>query len=374
MSRQGIRRLIVLTFISAFIVVLIAVNQVERTELMNNEGRTFERGVVTEIIHDNVQDSGMRVGSQNVKIKILTGKHKNEEIEAVSSSSYLYGADCTPGLKVIAILSEYEDNISASVYNYDRGGILYGIVILFLVILWVIGGKKGLNSAIGLVFTFICIIFLFLPLIYKGVSPIFAAVLVAVLTTFIVMYLIDGISKKSVCAMAGTVAGVVISAVFAFIFGKMAHISGMNVPDVEDLVYIAQVTNVNVGELMFAGILISALGAVMDVAISVASTVNEIHEKSPSMEKQELFKSGLNVGRDMMGTMSNTLILAFAGNSLNTLVYIYCYKYSYYQVLDMYSVGIEIIQGISATLGVILTVPFVAFIAAFCMGVEKKED
>lgn len=177
------------------------------------------------------------------------------------------------------------------------------------------------------------------------------------------MYLIDGISDKSVCAMAGTVAGVIISAVFAFIFGKLTHISGYNVSDVEDLIYVGQMTNINVGELMFAGILISALGAVMDVAISVSSTLNEIHEKNPGLTREELFKSGLNVGRDMMGTMSNTLILAFAGNSLNTLVYIY----SYYQVLDMYSIGIEIIQGISATLGVILTVPFVVLFASYRM-------
>ena len=82
---------------------------------------------------------------------------------------------------------------------------------------------------------------------------------------------------------------------------------------------------------------------------------------------KELFKSGINVGKDMMGTMSNTLILAFAGGSINTFVYIYSYNYQYYQVLDMYSIGIEIIQGISATLGVILTVPIVSAISAVAL-------
>lgn len=118
---------------------------------------------------------------------------------------------------------------------------------------------------------------------------------------------------------------------------------------------------------MFAGILISALGAVMDVAMSVASTINEIHDKNQGLDTKELFKSGINVGKDMMGTMSNTLILAFAGGSINTFVYIYSYNYQYYQVLDMYSIGIEIIQGISATLGVILTVPIVSAISAVAL-------
>lgn len=374
MSRQSIRRIVTIGFIFLFTASLLWVNRIERTELMSNDGRTFERAVVTEVLQDNLQESGQRVGQQSIKVKILTGTHKNEIIDATSSAGYLYGADCRIGLRVIVNISEYQDSLNVSVYNYDRGGILYGIIVLFLVILWVVGGRKGLNAAIGLVFTFVCIIFLFLPLIYRGISPILAAVIVAVLTTVVVMYLVDGISVKSLCAMIGTIAGVIISAAFAFLFGKLTHISGFNVSDVENLMYIGQMTNVRVGELMFAGILISALGAVMDVAISVASTINEIHEKRPELHWKELFQSGLNVGRDMMGTMSNTLILAFAGSSINTLVYLYCYKYSYYQVLNMYDVGIEIIQGIAATLGVVLTVPFVALIASLWLSSKKRPD
>lgn len=178
---------------------------------------------------------------------------------------------------------------------------------------------------------------------------------------------IDGFTAKSICAIVGTIIGVVLAAVFAFIFGKICHISGYNVDDIESLIYIGEMTDIKVGELMFAGILISALGAVMDVAMSVASTINEIHDKNPKLDTKELFKSGINVGKDMMGTMSNTLILAFAGGSINTFVYIYSYNYQYYQVLDMYSIGIEIIQGISATLGVILTVPIVSAISAVAL-------
>lgn len=171
--------------------------------------------------------------------------------------------------------------------------------------------------------------------------------------------------------MAGTVLGVGIAALLACLFARISHITGYNVDDIENLIYIGQMTGIQVGELMFAGILISALGAVMDVAMSVASTINEIHEKKPELSVNELFQSGINVGRDMMGTMSNTLILAFAGGSLNTLIYIYSYRYNYYQVINMYAIGIEIIQGISATFGVILTVPLVSVIASVGM---KKGD
>lgn len=103
---------------------------------------------------------------------------------------------------------------------------------------------------------------------------------------------------------------------------------------------------------------------VMDVAMSVSSTVNEIHSKNKELTQTELFKSGINVGRDMIGTMSNTLILAFIGNSINTLLVIYSYSLPYLQVVNMYAIGIEILRGISGTMGVILTVPFVSYISA----------
>lgn len=339
-------------------------NQVERTEILETEGRTFEKARVVSIQKDNLLSNGSRAGSQEIEVEIRTGAHKGEILSATSSSSYLYGADCTVGLKVIVIISECEGNRTVSVYNYDRGTQLYMILAFFLVVLGLIGGKKGWKSAAGLVFTFGCIVYFFLPMVYRGCSPVFAAVFIVIVITIVVMYLIDGLSVKSLCAMAGTISGVGIAAVFACFFGKISHITGYNVDDIESLIYIGQMTGIEVGELMFAGILISALGAVMDVSMSVASTINEIHEKRPELKEKELFLSGIHVGRDMMGTMSNTLILAFAGGSLNTFIYIYSYRYNYYQVLNMYAIGIEIIQGISATLGVILTVPLVSLIAA----------
>ncbi|GKH50854.1 hypothetical protein CE91St46_19650 [Eubacteriales bacterium] len=131
--------------------------------------------------------------------------------------------------------------------------------------------------------------------------------------------MVAGCSVKSLCAALGTLFGILVSGISAALFGYFAGISGLNVSTVESLLFVGQVTEIRVGELLFAGILISALGAVMDVAMSVASTLNELHLKNPAMSRSELFTSGMNVGKDMMGTMSNTLILAFAGGSLGTL-------------------------------------------------------
>lgn len=363
--RKHKRQIIVLLLTVIFALFLYKYNQIERIGLYETEGKTFQKAKVVEILQDNETESGSRIGNQVVSLELLSGDYKGNTVEAVSSSSYLYGAHCEPGMRVIAEVNESDDSLYVTVYSYDRSWILYAIVALFLVTLCVIGGKQGFYSAVALVFTFVCIVFLFLPMIYRGISPVFAAIVVAVLTTFVTMYLIAGISGKSVTAMAGTVAGVVISGLLAVLFGKLTQISGYNVSDIEQLEYVGQMTNVRIGELLYAGILISTLGAVMDVAMSVASTINEIHFRNPDLSRKELFTSGIRVGKDMMGTMSNTLILAFTGTSINTLVFMYVYNYTASQIINMYSIGIEVIQGIASTMGVILTVPFVSVICAW---------
>lgn len=316
-------------------------------------------------------EGGNIVGSQTVKLKLLSGTHKGEQVEANSSSGYLFGAHCTVGMKVIAIVNESEGELAVSVYSRNRGPVLWLMIGIFVSVVVLIGGKKGVSSIAGLMFTMLCIFFLFLPMVYKGASPVFAAILVVVITTAVTMYFIDGISKKAGAAALGTIVGVIVAGLFAWLFGRAAGISGYNVSDIEELVYVEQMTDIRIGELLFAGILIASLGAVMDVGMSIASTLNELKEKKEELTVKELFRSGMNVGRDMMGTMSNTLILAFTGGSINTLVLIYAYNYQYRQIINMYSVGIELMQGLSASMGVILTVPFTSMIGAWLLG--KKQ-
>lgn len=354
-----------------FLLFLYHFNQIDKTELLETEGRSFEKAVVTEIIQDNVSENGNLVGDQKVRLRVTSGSFKGKETEAVSSSGYLFGAHCREGMKVVAIVNESQGEITATVYSADRGMMIYLMVGVFVASILLIGGKKGLASVGGLLFTLVCILFLFLPMIYKGYSPILSAILVVIITTGVTMYLIDGVTRKSLAAIAGTVMGVVVAGVFALIFGKVTGISGWNVSDIENLVYVGQMTDIRIGELLFSGILIAALGAVMDVGMSIASTLNELKEKNPQMTGRELFRSGITVGRDMMGTMSNTLILAFTGGSINTLVFIYAYHYEYLQIINMYSIGIELMQGISASMGVILTVPFTSLVGAWLMG-EKS--
>lgn len=319
------KRLLLVLFAAVIAVCFYTISQVHRVPLMENGGRSFVKAQVVSIVQDHEQAGDIYIGDQTVQLKLLTGNHAGETVQATSSSAYLYGVHCTVGMKVIAIVSESGGELVTSVYGYNRAPALYAIVGLFLLSILIIGGKRGLYAVVGLLFTFVSIIWFFLPALYRGWSPILAAIVVVILTTLVTMYLVGGFTAKATVAVIGTVLGVLAAGVLAWIFGKVTHVTGYNVSDIENLIYVQEETGIQVGELLFAGILIAALGAVMDVSMSISSTLQELYDQNPTMTARQLFRSGMTVGRDMMGTMSNTLILAFVGGSINTIVMFYAY-------------------------------------------------
>lgn len=369
-----LRFVVCITVVLAVIAGITMFYGMDKTELVSVEGRTFDKAVVTEIVRDNIQENGTRSGEQQVKVRMTSGRFKNQELDATSSDGNLFGAVCKVGMKVVCIVSATDSGQLVSVYSQDRQFTIYIYVAVFLLLICIIGGKNGVKSVIGLIFTFVCLVYIYLPLIYKGYSPFVVAVFVCALATVVTMYLIGGFTKKTFASITGTVLGVIAAGVSAHIFGKFAGISGNNVSDIETLLFVGQNTKIRIGELLFSGILIASLGAVMDVAMSISSTIAEINEKNPQLTAPQLFISGLKVGRDMMGTMSNTLILAFVGGSLSVLVVDYAYNLPFLQLINSYTIGIEIMQGISGSIGVVMTVPFVAAIAAFFMSGEESSD
>ena len=349
--------------LAAFVIFTVYINQVDKVALVNREGQTFEKGVVTEILQDNLQPNGTRVGEQRVLVRLTTGVRAGQELETTSASGYLFGAGCTVGMRVIVLQSVAGDSTITSIYSQDREWVIYAFAAAYLVVLCLVGGKQGIKGALGLVFTFFCILFVYLPLVYRGLSPFWVSVFICVITTLVTMYLIGGPTRKTLVATGGTVAGVVIAGISATIFSMATGITGWNVSDIESLLTLASTSGVQVGGLLFSGLLISSLGAVMDVAMSIGSAIAEIHAQNPALSRGELFKAGMHVGRDMMGTDSNTLILAFAGGSISMLVLDYAYSLPYQQIINSNNIGIAIMQGLSGSFGVILSVPATVAIA-----------
>ncbi len=337
MQNQKQRRILILAALVLAAVCAIAVyrlNGVAKIQLVNRTGQTFETGVVTEILQDNIQENGQRVGQQTVLVRMTSGEKKGQELETTSSAGYLFGAACTVGMRVVVIQSVAGDTVITTVYSQDRTGVVIGFAVLYLAVLWLVGGFQGLKGALGLVFAFVSILYIYLPVVYLGYSPFWAAVLLCAVVTVVTMALIGGLTRKSLCATVGTLAGVLIAGVAAEAFSLASGITGWNVSDIESLQTLYSVNDIQVGELLFSGLLISSLGAVMDVAMSISSSMQEICSQNPSISRLELMQAGMRVGRDMMGTDSNTLILAFAGSSISMLIMDYAYHLPFLQIMN----------------------------------------
>lgn len=350
---------------AAFLAFVLWLNGVDKIPLVSRVGQTFEKGVVTAVLQDNLQPDGTRMGEQKVLVKMTTGVRAGQELETTSSSGYLFGAGCTVGMRVVVIQSVAGESTITAVYSVDRGGVLLLFAGLYLLALCLVGGKQGVKGALGLLFTFLCILFVYLPMVYRGWSPFWTAVFVCAVTTVVTLWLIGGPSRKTAVAVGGTVAGVVIAGAAAALFSAASGITGWNVSDIESLMTLANAGDVQVGGLLFSGLLISALGAVMDVAMSIASSIQEVYAQNPALSRLELFRAGMRVGRDLMGTDSNTLILAFAGSSASMLVLNYAYDLPLLQVVNSNNIGIAVMQGLSGSFGIVLAVPVTVLLAVW---------
>ena len=343
-----------------------------------DSGMEFETAKVLEVLEDatiiDEQTEGIRRGSMLLKLEILTGRYKGDVVETTNYFSSLYNVYVTEGDKVIIRVDNLDSGYSVSIYNYNRTNILLGFVLLFFLSLIIIGGKQGLRSVLGLIFTLVCVFFLLIPLVLKGFPAIPTTVVILTMTTIVCFLLLGGLKPKIVSAILGTVFGVVFAAVLAIIVGMLTSISGFQMEEAESLLLIATSSSLEIKGLFICGVLIAALGAVMDVAMSIASAIEELHINNPTMTVKELFVSGMNIGRDAMGTMSNTLILAFAGSGLNMIITIYSYGVPFKQLINTDFVAIELIRGIAGSMGIIFTVPAVSIIASMTVIKVKDRD
>ena len=262
---------------------------------------------------------------------------------------------------------------SLSYFQYDRIWAVLLVLGLFIVTVLIVGGKTGLRSLLGLAVTVVALIWIFCPLWMKGADPLWLALGLCALVTVMSFVILGGVSKKILCAVLATLAGVGLAAAFGSLAQRLCRVNSFNLYDVNgeiaDLVNL-QSRNypVRVHGILTAGILIASLGAVMDVAMSLSSAIAELKAVNPNLTRRDLLRSGMNVGRDMVGTMTNTLILAFVGTSLVTVIRLWAQGPTWRMLLTSAYFAVELISAISSSIGVVLAVPLTALIASALYG------
>lgn len=329
------------------------------------------RGVVLSIeaAEENpLEESGYQSEAFDVEVKILNGPFRGQVISVshVTGGNPYYDIIVEPGDKVLLEAEVVEGElVSAYIADHIRDTFIYLLIGLFVLLVLLIGGKSGLRSLLGLLITIVLIAQVFLPLLFRGYQPLPLAVLLSVLSIIITMVIIGGINRKTLAAIVGTASGVLVAGVLAYAFGNLTKLTGLSHEETQMLMYIPQETQFNYQGLLFAGIMIGALGAVMDVGMSVASSMFEIKQVSPQISLWDLFRSGMNVGRDVMGTMTNTLILAYLGSSTPLLLLFYAYNVPIQRILNLDTIGTELVRALSGSIGMVAAIPLTALVAAW---------
>lgn len=344
----------------------------------SGQGITYETARVLEVLSDNTAIDptveNVRRGSQNLRLEILSGPYKGEEVAAENYLSAFYNVYVQEGDKLTVSINTLSDGqFSVSVYNYDRSGLIWAFVALFAAILALVGGRQGLRAVAGLAVTVFCVLFLLIPLlVQRGWPTVPTTLAIVAYTIFVSFVILGGIQTKTMVAALGSFGGVLLAGLLAWGACKIVHISGMNMDEAESLLLSACDNGLKIKNLLICGILIAAEGAVMDIAMSISSAIQEIHTVNPDLTAKELFRSGMNIGRDAMGTMANTLVLAFVGSSLNMIIFIYAYDVSYVQLMNTDFVAIQVIRGLAGSTGIVLTVPLVTLISSCILGKRPK--
>lgn len=311
---------------------------------------------------------------QFVKVKVLSDKYKNKifNVRNTLLTKPWPNIILKKGDKIILYLEIKNNKITnAFVSDYGRSGNLYLLVGLFVLLLIAIGGAKGIKALLALGLTSFSIFAILLPLLLAGHNPIIITIFILTGITLITMPIVGGINLKTWASSLGTIGGVVIAGLLAYYSGEILNLTGFIDGEAQELLFIPGLANLNLKGLLFSGMIIGALGATMDVGISIAATIEEVKKANPQLSSLKLFRAGLNVGRDLIGTMANTLILAYVGSALPMLLLFMANQTSSISLTNSELIATEVVRALSGTIGLIFTVPITSILAAFLLS-EKS--
>ena len=336
---------------------------------------TYCLAKVIKIISDLKEElpGGNNQRAQQLVIKVLTGQDKGKirSTENIIPDNPAFAIVGAIGKKYLVTKVENIDNGQEDYFlvDYNREYLIWILTGIFLITLIIVGGFKGLRAIASLVLTIGLVAFVLLPSIEKGINPLLSTVLVSILSTALTMMFVAGLNKKSLASTLGTGIGVCISGLIATLVIKIAPLSGLASNEAM-ILWGNQLYQVNFKGLLASGMIISCLGAVMDVAISVASSIQEIKIANLNYTFNDLFKSGMNVGKDIMGTMTNTLVLAYTEMALPLLLLI-SHEKNPAKFLNLELVVSEVTAAISGSVGLIIAIPATALIMSYL--VDKKK-
>lgn len=328
------------------------------------------RGEVLEVVSEetkNIPGTNTDHVYQTIRFKALDGPKagtyitiENDYVELSKGNTFFFDYN------VYADGSE-----TYNVVELDRKVPLIILSIIFIGVITLFGRWQGFCSLVSLIVSFVALFYILLPAILAGWSPLGVSILVASTILFVAIFFTHGFNKESCIAYGGTMVAVIITGLFAMFSVYITHLTGFSD---EATTYLNFHTDgsLDFTALLLGAIIIGVLGILDDIAITQVAVVSELYESNPRMDRKEAYKRALRVGRDHVGALVNTLVLAYTGASLPLLLFLYTSQSSMSIILSTEIVATEIVRTIVGSVGLVLTVPIVTLLAVFYLKTEKN--
>ncbi len=341
-------------------------------QVLHNDYQGTYHGKVLEVLSEEVREipgTGTEHVYQTIKIKILDGPHTGEIITI--ENDYL---ELDKGDKFYFNHNIYIDGReSYGIINIDRKGALLFLFLVFMAVVILFGRWQGVRALIALGGSFLSIIFILLPGILNGWNPLVASFLVAGGILFAAIFFTHGFNRESVVAYAGTMIAVLLAGLFAIFAVHITDLSGFAS---DETIYLNFNTGgtLNFTALLLGAFIIGFLGVLDDIAVTQSAVVSELFNSNPEMKKREVYKRAMRVGREHVGALVNTLVLAYTGASLPLLLYFNLGPSSFATSINLEIFATEIVRMIVGSVGLVLTVPIVTFLAVTYLRGHKSQQ
>ena len=344
------------------------------------EGQPGEkaRAIVLEVDDTHLERRGVvTAGFQSLKVRILSGTYQGEEFPAANLLRSQMELDkiFAPGDIILAAIPAGSqpgvDMINAQ--DHYRVNLTLWLFGLFAVLLVAFGGITGLKALISFIFSCLVIWFIMVPLCLKGYDPVLIAMLIVVILSAAIIYIVAGFTPTGHTAFAGAFSGVLASCIMAIFFTQLFRINGAGMPYAQALYY-SGFEFLDLAALYTGAICLAASGAVMDLGMDVAVGMREVVKHHPSISSGELMKSGLRIGRSVVGTMTTTLLLAYSGGYLTLMMTFAANGVQPVDFINNPHVASEVVKTIVGSFGLVLVAPFTAIIGGFILAQSRKNS
>lgn len=329
------------------------------------KGADKVKAIVTEIDDSAIRSVGLiRSGEQVCTVKIKGGHFKGKTVKATNllSGSLSQDKEFSVGDEVLVAVSHEDSKItSVTMIDHFRLGWELLLVIIFGVFLIVFAGPGGIRAMLSFVITVLCIWKVMIPYCLKGGNAIICGLFIIMLLTVVIILFVYGFDRRSIIAISGSILGVVTACILGIIFTYALKIHGAIMTDSESLLY-SGYEHLNLTQIFMASIFVGASGAMMDLSVDITSGMHEVIHKKPDISKLELIGSGIRIGQAAMGTMTTTLLLAYAGGCITQLMVFMAQGTPIINILNYKYIASEILQTLVGSFALVTVAPFTAVI------------